>query len=73
MSRVKILIVGAGRSNRNRDPTRALSCSYALSRSALAADTIDFNFSHAVWALFNGRLENVPKPQSGFRKILSIG
>ena len=39
-------------------------------RSSRAAATIAPTFAAAVSQVFIGRLENVPKPQSGFRKIV---
>ena len=42
-------------------------------RSSRAAATIAPTFAAAVSQVFIGRLENVPKPQSGFRKIRSGG
>ena len=40
-------------------------------RSSRAASTIAVTFRSARSALFTGRFENVPKPQSGFKNNLS--
>ena len=42
-------------------------------RAARAAATMAFIFRVAISALLTGRLENVPKPQSGFKNSLSAG